>query len=283
MRALLLPGGGARGVLQTGLIAAYLDTYKTYDALFGTSVGALNGSLLHQNEFHNLLDLWQTIRNNKVYTWNLLKMFGSAASLASDKPLMKLINQYVNIDKLKANPTKFFVSATNLQTMRAETKQMPCEDATKWILCSASAPLAFPTQIYNGKRYSDGGLMRDFNIQAAIDMGYEDIIVLCPSAVTQEPIKNIIDMLEFQLTVQSAIQYEDETQLAQILNRAKKTVSLTIYKPTPEQVPFGQLDFNYAGKNFEKLYQTGYNMLSKPSLQFRRTLQAGQPKWMIYR
>lgn len=280
MKALCLPGGGAHGILQLGMLAAYLDSQQTYDSLYCTSVGALNGFMLHSNQFPELINIWKNMNNNHIYQWNLFKIFGTAASLASSSPLEQLIKSYLNYTALARTDKKCFISVTNLSTMKAETKQVPCDNTAQWILTSASAPLAFPIQTINGKQYSDGGMTRDFSIEQAIKDGHTEIVVLCPSALSSKPIRNLIDMLEAQLAVQAASQYQDEVEMARILNKSQNVISLTVYRPN--SVPFGQLDFNYAGKNFDKLYKLGYDMLSKPAVQFRRTLIANKPTWMVY-
>lgn len=280
MKALCLPGGGAHGILQLGMLAAYLEK-QTYDSIYGTSVGSLNAFMLHQDKFPELINIWKTVRNNHIYHWDPLKMFGSAGALASSTPLEQLIKSHLDCAALARTDKKCFISATNLSTMRAETKQVPCLPITaQWILASASAPIAFPVQTIDTQQYSDGGMSRDFNIEQAIKDGHTEIVVLCPSALNSEPIRNFIDMLEAQLAIQAASQYQDEVEMTRILNKSKNVVSLTIFRPNV--VPFGQLDFDYAGKNFDKLFKLGYDMLSKPAVQFRRTLEANKPKWMVY-
>lgn len=280
-KALLLPGGGARGVIQAGMLSAWLKN-NSYDALYGTSVGALNGFLIHQGDVKQMLNMWQTIKNSDIYTWNPLKAFGKAGSLASSAPLERLIINYVDIDKLEANHKPFYVTASQISPIKAVSRQMPCEDSCKWLLCSASAPIAFPVQTYLGRQYTDGGPTRDYNIELAISHGHTDITVLCPTNNYFGGINNLIDMLEFQMSVQAATQYNDESQLATILNKSKHVVSLTVYRPDG-QLDLGLLDFNNAGKNYEKWFNLGYNLLNKPAIQFRRTLQAGQLKWNIYK
>lgn len=282
-RALILPGGGSRGVIQVGMLAAYLNNHRCagshmdelpYDALYGTSVGALNGILVHQNEFDKLVKLWQNIKTEQIYTWNFFKAFGPAASLASTKPLTRIIQQYLNVDRMSLNRKPFYVSATCIDTLYAETRQMPLTtsaETAKWILASASAPIGFPVQVIDGNQYSDGGASRDYGIEKAIDDGYDEIIVLCPSTITPKPIRNLIDMLEFQMSVQSSTQFNDETMVAQILNKSKHTVTLTIYKPPACDLDI--LNFSAASQNFDKYYKMGFDLLAKPTLQFRRTIK----------
>lgn len=281
-RILILPGGGAHGVLQLGSIQAFLDQYKSYDALVTTSVGTLNGFFLHSNKMPDLINLWKNIANNQIYNWNPLKMFGASASLASTAPLEKLINKYLDVELLRQNPKPFFVSTTCVNPLQAVTARMPFGDNTaQWLLASASAPIAFPIVTIGRLQYTDAGVMRDYNIEWAIEQGYDEIVALCPSPMVNKPVRNLIDMLELMFTATGAGQYTDETNIARILNKNKHTVSLTVYRP--ETVDFGLLDFNKAGKNYQRYYELGYNLLNKPTIQYRRVLEAGQPRWKIYR
>lgn len=280
-RILILPGGGAHGVVQLGSIQAFLDQYKSYDALVTTSVGTLNGFFLHSNKLPELVNLWKNISNGQIYGWNPLKMFGASASLASTAPLEKLINKYLDVELLGKNPKPFFVSTTQINPLQAVTARMPYGNNTaKWLLASASAPIAFPVVSIDGQQYTDAGVMRDYNIEWAIEQGYDEIVALCPSPMVNKPVRNLIDMLELMFTATGAGQYADEINIAHILNKNKHTVSLTIYRP--QSLDFGLLDFNSAGKNFEKYYNLGYTLLNKPTIQYRRVLEAGQSKWRIF-
>ena len=282
MKALCMAGGGAHGILALGAYHAYLEKYGDYNGLFGTSVGSLNGILIHQGELDKAIDLWKHVKNSDIFTWNPLKMFGSSASLADSKPLAKLIDQYINLDLLSKNPRKFYVTATCIATAKPETRVLPCADMAQWILASASAPIAFPVQTINNVQYTDGGPTSNYNLRVAIDDGYDEIILICPSNMQARPIKNLLDMLAFQMQVQGAIQLNDETGLINLLNKSKHTVAATIYAPEAP-LDFGPLDFNKASANYERYFNIGYGMIKKPVVQFRKVLQAGAKTWMIYK
>lgn len=283
-RALILPGGGARGVLQTGMYAAYLEQYKTYDFICGTSAGSLNATLIAQNEVFKMLELWRTIKNSDIFKWNVFNIFGPNGSLMDTTPLAGLIHKTLDINKLKQSGKPFYASTTQINPLAAVTKNvcdMTQEQAEKWVLASASAPLAFPVQAIDGKQYSDGGLTRNFGISHAVALGATEIIVLCCSTINSVNVRNLLDMVMLQLSVQSAAQFTDETELAQILNKSQHTVSLTVYKP--DSIDLKQLDFTGASRNYKKYYEQGYNIMNKPALQFRKVAQTGmQPRWQVF-
>lgn len=65
MNALVLSGGGARGAFQAGVVAALLER-ESFDLICGTSIGALNGAAVAQNEPGLLREVWQRIGSARV-------------------------------------------------------------------------------------------------------------------------------------------------------------------------------------------------------------------------
>ena len=86
---LVLPGGGARGAYQVGVLKAFLEISKTkskspFDIFSGTSAGAINGAFL-ASEAHifdkgvvSLVDVWSNFTTNKVYKTDLITMLKSS-------------------------------------------------------------------------------------------------------------------------------------------------------------------------------------------------------------
>lgn len=73
-RALVLSGGIAEGVYEAGVIKALLEDGYEFDIICGTSIGALNGSLLAQGQPAELFRIWSEIGH-------------------ADPPVMKLTDQ----------------------------------------------------------------------------------------------------------------------------------------------------------------------------------------------
>jgi predicted acylesterase/phospholipase RssA len=286
MKGLCLSGGGARGSIETGMIQAYLDQHGSYDQLYGTSVGALNGVFLHQGDFETLKSIWANIRNNQIYNWAPWNLFTSGASLFSSAPLAKMINKYLNIEKIRANLKPFYVSASHVNPLRSiciPLASVSDADMARWVLCSASAPVGFPVQNCGDHQYTDGGPTSNYNIQTAIKNGCTDITLLACSTMSNKRIKNIIDMIEWNFNAQAYDQLSREADTIRLLEKANDLVALTVYQPPANIDLPGMLDFNIAGKGYQKWFDFGYNLLKKPTIQYRRMLQAGKPKWMVYR
>ena len=60
--AIVLAGGGSRGAYQIGVWKALREMGIDYQLVTGTSVGALNGVLMVQQEYDKALAVWEDIR-----------------------------------------------------------------------------------------------------------------------------------------------------------------------------------------------------------------------------
>ena len=66
-RAIVLSGGGGKGSYQIGVWKALKKLHKKYDVVTGTSVGALNGAYMVQNDFQKAMDTWKNINYEMIF------------------------------------------------------------------------------------------------------------------------------------------------------------------------------------------------------------------------
>ena len=64
---LVLSGGGSKGAYEIGVYKALKKLGKKPNIITGTSVGALNGVLLVQNDYYSAVKLWRSISFSIVY------------------------------------------------------------------------------------------------------------------------------------------------------------------------------------------------------------------------
>ncbi|MGW8250832.1 MAG: patatin-like phospholipase family protein, partial [Anaerolineales bacterium] len=107
--ALVLSGGGAKGAFQVGA-EKYAREVKGYhwDVIAGVSVGALNGAMLAMEKYDRLLEVWNTISDDQVYTggFNLLsviKLLFGARSFYGNQPLQRLLQKEFEPDAIRAD------------------------------------------------------------------------------------------------------------------------------------------------------------------------------------
>ena len=131
INGLVLPGGGARGAYQVGVLKAIAslepkDTVNPFPIISGTSAGAVNASVIAANaksfnEAINKLDyVWGNFKSNQVYKTDNLTMlksslhwmisiilgghpFGAPKSLLDNTPLQKLLEEHIDFIKIQKN------------------------------------------------------------------------------------------------------------------------------------------------------------------------------------
>ena len=65
-KAVVLGGGGSRGSYQVGVWKALRELDFDYKIVTGTSVGALNGALMVQNDYELAQKMWQKLKTRDV-------------------------------------------------------------------------------------------------------------------------------------------------------------------------------------------------------------------------
>ena len=60
MKGLVLEGGGTKGAYQIGAYKALRDLGIEFQGVAGTSIGALNGAYIIQNDIEIMEDIWLT-------------------------------------------------------------------------------------------------------------------------------------------------------------------------------------------------------------------------------
>lgn len=200
--AIALEGGGARGAWQVGAWRALEEAGVRYNAVSGTSVGALNGALMAMRDLPQAEQLWKDIRfsqvmnvddetMNRIMTMDFenLTQVKSAVRTIRDiihdrgldvEPLRKLLAERVDEEKIRNSDVEFFLSTVNVtdrKEMEIDAKNLKPGELQGMLLASAYHP-AFKQEKISGKTYFDGGFYDVVPISALVSRGYKDLIVL---------------------------------------------------------------------------------------------------------
>ncbi|NCA67719.1 MAG: patatin-like phospholipase family protein [Clostridia bacterium] len=204
VRGLVLQGGGAKGAFQAGAIKALLERGYTFDGVVGTSIGALNATLMAQGEFDILYTVWETMGIDKVLDvdaekWSKIKSkdfskttisyikdfvvnFFRKGGLETTKA-KALISQYTNEEKLRKSKIDFgLVTVMRKGEFSFEAKTLFKDDIPEgmiadYVMASANFPL-FTKHTIGENRYYDGGLYDNLPINMLLDKGYDDIVAI---------------------------------------------------------------------------------------------------------
>jgi len=205
---LVLQGGGALGSYQAGAYQALHEGGIDPDWIIGTSIGAINASLIAGNapekRLTRLREFWTRVRHNPLaQLLGLTPRFGSwaanmftmsagvrglfeanpwafagvdfplgegLAGYYSLGPLEATLGELTDEERLSAGRPRLTVGAANVRT--GETRYFDSRDmplTLKHVMASAALPPAFPAVRIGDDFYWDGGILSNTPVEAVFD------------------------------------------------------------------------------------------------------------------
>lgn len=234
--ALSLSGGGYKGAYQAGILRALHEEGFRFGAVCGTSIGALNGILVMQEEFDKLKDMWcvdckdvfhldnedlENFLKLNLSKVNILELGKGIFDLSKKKgvdvaPLKEMIEAHTDEALLRKKDAKFGLVTINLTDKRGEElmlEDMPEGRLTDYLLATAYLPFLQKIKL-NGKYYLDGGYYNNTPTNMLVERGYQDIIEIRLN--DKEKIKrykaNVLSIIPSE-DLGSSILHDDETIL----------------------------------------------------------------------
>ena len=191
MLAIVLSGGGAKGAYEMGVWKALRRLRIKYQIITGTSIGALNGMLMVQNDFYKCLRMWKNINYDMIYdnfgnVKTTQEMYLAYLNKIIDggidtKKIENLIEENYRPNKIYKSKIQFGVVAYSLKSRKviyATKKNTRPDKLKKYILASATCfPVFKPTKI-GTDTLIDGGYYDNLPINLAIDLGATEIIAV---------------------------------------------------------------------------------------------------------
>ncbi len=188
--ALVLQGGGSRGIFTTAILDSLLETNIKIDKIFAVSAGGLNAL--------NFLSKQKGRAKKATLLTFKSKEFKSISNVIRKHSFVDF-NYYFNqlekelpfdYETFKNNPTDLCVVATSLKDgTAAYFNKSSLEDFNEAIKASASLPfVAKPIEI-DGNLYLDGGDSDPIPFKKALEEGFDRIIVITtrPKGFRKDP------------------------------------------------------------------------------------------------
>jgi NTE family protein len=205
---LVFQGGGALGAYQAGAYQALHEAGVEPDWVIGTSIGAINASLIAGNAIKDRLprlrEFWQRTKYSaftqlaaalpsvgqmaangmtmvtglsgifEPNPWAFLSLttpLGSErAAYYSTQPLRRTLEELVDTDRLTVGTPRLTVSAANVQSGEIRYFDSRKTPLTiNHIMASSALPPAFPAVRIDGELYWDGGILSNTPIEAVFD------------------------------------------------------------------------------------------------------------------
>lgn len=196
--ALVLSGGGARGLAHAGVLKVFKEAGLPVDIIVGTSVGALIGSLYAAGiDPVEIEDMALNIDWEKLVTFRL-----SSRSLYSTRNMEKYISRHISNKRFDELEIPFACIAVDIQTgekiIFREGLVAPA------VRASASTPGLFEPVEYRHRLLLDGGILDNLPVDVAKLMGADIIIAVALNAdVSQAKINNAFQILTQVIVIQS--------------------------------------------------------------------------------
>src|SRR5690242_14265608 len=205
---LVLQGGGALGSYQAGVYQALHEAGIEPDWIIGTSIGAINASLIAGNPVEERLpklqEFWKRMEQNPV--WNLRDAFpgfteklsywstvthgipgffrpnplahaGDAYVLGPERagyystlPLQQTLEELVDFDLVNRCRPRLTVGAAHVRT--SQMRYFDSRDGAitlKHVMASGALPPAFPAVRIDNELYWDGGILSNTPTEAVFD------------------------------------------------------------------------------------------------------------------
>lgn len=205
---LVLQGGGALGSYQVGVYQALHEAGIEPDWIIGTSIGAINASLIAGNapehRLARLREFWKRMEQKAVWDWrsvfpgfneklaywstvthgipgffrlNPLAHAGDSYPLGADHagfystvPLEKTLLELVDFDLANRCAPRLTVGAAHVGTSQMRYFDSRDGELTvRHVMASGALPPAFPAVRIDGELYWDGGILSNTPTEAVFD------------------------------------------------------------------------------------------------------------------
>jgi NTE family protein len=153
--SLVLGSGGARGLVQIGVIDWLLDNGYQIDSISGCSVGALIGGVYAAGKFEEFKSWVFALEKSDVLRLTDLH-WGAGGFIKGDR-VMNSLRSLVGERRIEALGIRYTAVATDLD--RGQEKWFQSGDLFDAIRASVAVPNVLSPHIINGRIYVDGGLL----------------------------------------------------------------------------------------------------------------------------
>ncbi|MCC0631241.1 MULTISPECIES: patatin-like phospholipase family protein [unclassified Clostridioides] len=202
MKGLVLEGGGTKGAYQIGAYKALRELGIEFQGVTGTSIGALNGAYIIQNDIEVMEDIWlnydythfmnidkesyERFKNVDFTTKNINAVFELINKARKNEgidisPLRHLMETTLNEDIIRKSKKDFGLVTVwwdkKINPHPLYIEDMPQGRLVDYLIASSSLPI-FQTNVMDDKLYLDGMFCDNMPIGLLEDKGYEDVVVI---------------------------------------------------------------------------------------------------------
>ena len=177
--ALVLEGGGLRGIFTAGVTDCFMDHDLDFDYVCGVSAGACN-TFAFVGKQRGYLRKCLTQKNRFKSFYGVPQMIESRRFVDLDKLFYEYTEEFgFDFEKFTKAPVKWEMVVSNIETGKAEYMSSTDIEQCKKIGCASCAiPGLVPPVEINGQLYLDGGICDSIPILHTLEQGYDKTVVI---------------------------------------------------------------------------------------------------------
>ncbi len=184
--AFVLGGGGVLGAVEVGMLRALFEAGIAPDLIVGTSVGALNGSIVAtQPELavvDRLEELWREVASGEAAVYDggrvrqVRRALTTGTHLHSSRPLRERLTRELGEVTFDELAVPFQCVAASIE--KAGEHWFHSGRVVDAVVASAAVPGLLPPAEVDGEHFLDGGIVNSIPIGRAAELGARTIYVL---------------------------------------------------------------------------------------------------------
>ncbi|MCR5022895.1 MAG: patatin family protein [Lachnospiraceae bacterium] len=264
--ALILEGGGSRGVFTAGILDYFMEKNVYFPYVVGVSAGACNALDYCSKQIGRSRDTF-ILRDKSLKSISFGNLIKLGYFYDMDKPFYEFPYKYFPFDfeTFKSSGIICEMVATDIDTGKSVYLTENIDNDRILNICRASStlPLLAPIVHLDGRRYMDGGLSDSIPYGRSIMQGYKKhVVILTREMGYRKKLKSKSNEILRQV-------YKNEPTLVRtclkrpkvynrqldILERLEREGRVFVIRPTEK--PVGRIENNL--DRLDSFYQHGYN------------------------
>ncbi len=267
--ALVLEGGGLRGVFTCGVLDCFMDHGIRFPFTVGVSAGACNGLSYMSGQRGrakksniDLMDEHQYVGFKYLLTQGCIMDF---KLLFEDFPEKIIPYDY---DAYFSNPDRFVMVTTNCITGNAEyfEEKRSSERVMDIVRASSSLPFVSPITYVDGIPMLDGGIVDSIPVEYAINQGYDKLVVILTRNKGYRKKESRMPLAKVTYrkypNLRKALQERNATynSTMDLIERLESEGKITVIRPL-KPVEVGRMEKDTS--KLRALYQEGYDVAKR--------------------
>ena len=267
--ALVLEGGGLRGVFTCGVLDCFMDRGISFPFTVGVSAGACNGLSYMSGQRGRAKS--SNIDLMEEYHYVGLKYMLTQGCIMDFKLLFEDFPEKIipyDYDAYFSNPDRFVMVTTNCLSGKAEyfEEKSSAERVMSIVRASSSLPFVSKITYVDGIPMLDGGIVDSIPVRYAMEQGYEKMVVILTRNKGYRKKKSKMRIAKAMYRkypeLQKALSQRNEVynRTMDLIEDLEKQGKIIVIRPV-KPVQVGRMEKDT--EKLRELYQEGYDLALK--------------------